>query len=77
MKWKREYFGRDQRIAYVSGEYRIIQTQDANMFTKRPMGHQNQRWEIFKNGEKIDWMLTLKDAKAYVENLSRQEVANI
>lgn len=66
MKWSKEYFGSmsNPRIAYVSGEYRICRTQSKNMWTGRVMSE--QVWNIYKDGEKIDWALTLKEAKALV-----------
>lgn len=67
MKWSKEYFGdaSNPRIAYVSGEFRIVRTQSKNIWTGRVMSE--QVWNIFKNGEKIDYAFTLKQAKAIVE----------
>ena len=67
MKWNKEYFGdaSNPRIAYTSGEFRIVRSQSRNIFTGRVMIE--QVWHIFRNGEKIDFGLTLKEAKAIVE----------
>jgi hypothetical protein len=66
MKWSKEYFGSmsNPRIAYTSGEYRICRTQSKNIWTGRVMSE--QVWNIYKDGEKIDWAPTLKEAKALV-----------
>lgn len=71
MKWQKKYFGdaSNPRIAYESGEFRIVRTQSRNMFTGRVMSE--QVWHIFKNGEKIDYAFTLKEAKAIAERSAR------
>lgn len=73
MKWKKQYFGRtsNRRIAYVSGEYRIVKTQSRNIWTGKVMSE--QVWEIFFNGIKIGYELTLKEAKARVEWLEKEK----
>ena len=67
MKWNKEYFGNisNQRIAYVYGNYRIVRSQSKNIWTGRVMSE--QVWNIFKDGEKIDYAFTLKEAKQIVE----------
>ena len=67
MKWSKEYFGdsSNTRIAYTSGDYKIVRSQSRNIFTGRVMSE--QVWNIFYKGEKIDFALTLKEAKAIVE----------
>lgn len=67
MKWCKQYFGdsSNPRIAYVSGEFRIIRSQSKNIWTGRVMSE--QVWNIYQNGEKIDFALTLKEAKQSVE----------
>jgi len=69
MKFEKQYFGdrSNPRIAYVNGEYRIVKSQNKNIWTGRTMSE--QVWNIFKNGEKVDFALTLKEAKAIVENM--------
>ena len=67
MKWSKTYFGdsSNPRIAYVSGEYRIFRSQSRNIWTGRVMSE--QVWYIFKNGEKVDYAFTLKEAKQMAE----------
>lgn len=71
MKWNKEYFGSESnpRIAYVSGDYRIVRSQSKNIWTGRVMSE--QVWHIFKNCEKVDYAFTLKEAKAIVERSER------
>lgn len=67
MKWEKEYFGdsSNRRIAYVAENYRIFRTQSRNIWTGKVMSE--QVWDIFRDGKKIGFELTLKEAKARVE----------
>lgn len=49
--------------------YIIKKHMPMNGFTGKPMSSRETRWHIFKDGNKIDWALTLKEAKEIVENL--------
>lgn len=70
MKWTKVYYDTTRGyIKYVSGDYTIKRTHNKNIWTGREMGAVNQKWEIFKNGEKIWWEFTFSDAKKYVEKL--------
>lgn len=69
MKWSRVQYNSRGHVKYVSGDFTIKRTHDLNMFTGREMSAENQRWEIFKNDEKIEWAFTLREAKAYVATL--------
>lgn len=72
MKWEKQYFGytSNKRIAYVSGNYRIVRTQSKNIWTGKVMSE--QEWEIFRDGKKLGFELTLKEAKARVEWLEKE-----
>ena len=64
MKWRRQYYDTTHGYCeYVCGEYTIRRTQDRNIFTSKPMCAANQQWQIFKNGTKLGWEFTLKEAK--------------
>lgn len=69
MKWTKRYLGYEwnPRIAYECGEYRIMKTRSKNIWTGKPMSDAYQVWNIYKNGEKTDFCLTLREAKAKVE----------
>jgi len=75
MKWQRKYIGMEskRRTKYVSGNYHIIRTQSKNIWTGKVMSE--QVWEIFFNGIKIGYELTLKEAKARVEWLEKEKEA--
>ena len=71
MKWERQYYNLSRGYSrYVCGEYTIKRTHSKNMFTGKEMSATYQLWEIFKGAEKIGYQHTLKDAKAFVEQIS-------
>lgn len=69
MKWTKTYptdYWRDGRIKYVCGEYSIMRSNFKNGWTGKPMSE--QVWYIYKNGEKVDYGITLKEAKSIAES---------
>ena len=73
MKWNRRYYDTTYGYCeYACGEYTIRRTQDRNIFTSKPMGAANQQWQIFKNGTKIGWEFTLREAKERVEKMGNE-----
>lgn len=62
--WSKQYLT-DGRIKYTRGEYTIMQGNAKNIFTGRVMS--SQGWRIYKNGAKIDFARTLKEAKAIAQ----------
>lgn len=70
MKWTRETDAYGNPKGYVSGCYRIRRQSGVNIFTSRPMA--DQCWDILKDNIKIDYAVTLKDAKAMVEAFEKE-----
>ena len=71
MKWEKTYptgYLHDGRIKYVHGEFSIMKTNDKNWETGRPMSDAYQVWLIRKNGEKLAYGYTLKEAKEIAED---------
>lgn len=67
-KWTKEYpsnYKFDGRIKYVCGDFSIMRGNDKNIFTGKPMVE--QVWHIRKNGQKVGYGTTLKEAKAEAE----------
>jgi len=70
MKWEKTYpsnYLYDGRIKYTCGEFSIMKTNFKNMFSGKAMSE--QYWEIYKDGEKIDFGFTLKEAKQIAEKM--------
>ena len=51
--------------------YRIVKNNGMNIFTGKPMS--DAVWHIYKNHKKVDFALTLKEAKAVVEAMSKED----
>lgn len=71
MKWTKENYGyaHEGYHQYRCGSYVIRQTHSKNIFTGKEMGHANQVWNIYKDGEKIDYGATFADAKRIVAQI--------
>lgn len=70
MKWQRKATRNtayDGVYDYVCGEYSIRKTQSKNGWTGKVMS--DQVWIVYKNGERVDMGVTLKDAKMWAERL--------
>lgn len=65
MKWTREYDRYGNVVRYISGRYTIRRQNSTNIFTGKPMAE--QYWDILRDGIKIDFAITLKEAKARAE----------
>lgn len=72
MKWEKVYptnYKYDGRIQYICGNYSIMKGNSKNIWTGKPMS--DQVWHIKKDGEKVGYGHTLKEAKANAEEMMK------